>query len=41
MLISFAYLEEDGALLYISLDAALVSLAITSAAVLERLLGAT
>jgi hypothetical protein len=50
MLISFAYLEEDGALLCISLGAALVSLAITSATVwatiratglLERLLGVT
>jgi hypothetical protein len=48
MLISFAYLEEDGALLYISLGAALASLAITSTTVwatirgtdlLERLLG--
>jgi hypothetical protein len=47
MLISFAYLEEDGALLCISLGTALVSLAITSATVwatiratnlLERLL---
>jgi hypothetical protein len=33
MLISFAYLEEDGVLLCISLAAALVSLAITSATV--------
>jgi hypothetical protein len=33
MLISFAYLEEDGALLCISLGTALVSLAITSATV--------
>jgi hypothetical protein len=50
MLISFAYLEKDGALLCISLGAALGSLAITSATVwatiratdlLERLLGAT
>src|SRR5688572_13192915 len=50
MLISFAYLEEDGALLCISLAAALSSLAITSATVwaairatglLERLLGVT
>lgn len=50
MLISFAYLEEDGALLCISLGTALDSLAITSATVwatiratdlLERLLGAT
>jgi hypothetical protein len=49
MLISFAYLEEDGVLLCISLAAALVSLAITSATVwaavratglLERLLEA-
>ena len=50
VLISFAYLEEDGVLLWISLGAALGSLAITSATVwatiratdlLERLLGAT
>jgi hypothetical protein len=50
MLISFAYLEEDGALLCISLAAALSSLAITSATVwatiratnlIERLLGLT
>jgi len=50
MLISFAYLEEDGALLCISLGAALVSLGITSATVwatiratdlLEQLFGAT
>jgi hypothetical protein len=49
MLISFAYLEEDGALLCISLGAALASLALTSVAVwgtisgtdqLDRLLGA-
>jgi len=50
MLISFAYLEEDGVLLWISLGAAFGSLAITSATVwatiratdlLARLLGAT